>query len=95
MSDFGSEGRGIDSHCGHLFYFIFKLKIFFFVSSEIRVFSSLSSSADSEVIQSLYTVRSLTLSKLSTYFLFFVPKFLFFLSPLFGSRHARVKCPLV
>ena len=71
MSDFGSEGRGtgIDSHCGHLFYF---------VSSEIRVFSSLSSSADSEVIQSLYTVSSLTHSKLSTYFLFLFRSFCFF-----------------
>ena len=78
MSDFGSEGRGIDSHCGHLFYFFLKLKIIFFVSSEIRVFSSVSSSIDSEVIQSLYTVSSLTLSKLSTYFLFLLRSFCFF-----------------
>ena len=60
------------------YYFIFKFKIFFFVSSEIRVFSSLSSSSDSEVIQSLYTVSSLTLSKLSTYFLFLFRSFCFF-----------------
>ena len=49
-----------------------------FVSSKIRVFSSLSSSADSEVTQSLYTVSSLTLSKLSTYFLFLFRSFCFF-----------------